>query len=55
MKAYRHGEMILIPVPENLESQWQDLFQQAGRKMDNHRWACGVPAVKATKLSLRRC
>jgi hypothetical protein len=37
MKAYRHGEMILIPVPENLEGQWQDLFQQAGRKMDNPR------------------
>ena len=37
MKAYRHGEMILIPVPENLEGQWQDLFEQAGRKMDNPR------------------
>jgi hypothetical protein len=37
MKAYRHGEMILIPVPENLEGQWQDLFEQAGRKMDDPR------------------
>ena len=37
MKAYRHGEMILIPVPEDLQGQWQDLFQQAGRTMDNPR------------------
>ena len=37
MKAYRHGEMILIPVPENLEDQWQNLFKQAGRKMDDPR------------------
>ena len=37
MKAYRHGEMVLIPVPENLEDQWQDLFQQAGQKMKNPR------------------
>ena len=37
MKAYRHGEMILIPVPENLERQWQDLFEQAGRKMNDPR------------------
>jgi hypothetical protein len=37
MKAYRHGEMILIPVPENLEDQWQDLFQQAGQKIDDPR------------------
>ena len=37
MKAYRHGEMILIPVPENLENQWRDLFEQAGRKMDDPR------------------
>jgi len=37
MKAYRHGEMILIPVPENLEDQWQNLFRQAGRKMDDPR------------------
>jgi len=37
MKAYRHGEMILIPVPENLEGQWQDLFEQAGRKMNDPR------------------
>jgi len=37
MKAYRHGEMILIPVPENLEDQWQNLFRQAGRKMDEPR------------------
>lgn len=35
MKAYRHGEMILIPVPEDLEGQWQDLFEQAGRKMND--------------------
>ena len=37
MKAYRHGEMVLIPVPENLESQWQDLFEQAGDKMKDPR------------------
>ena len=37
MKAYRHGEMILIPVPENLEGQWQDLFEQAGQKMNDPR------------------
>ena len=37
MKAYRHGEMILIPVPENLENQWQDLFKQAGETMDDPR------------------
>ena len=37
MKAYRHGEMILIPVPEKLEAQWQALFKQAGEKMDNPR------------------
>jgi hypothetical protein len=37
MKAYRHGEMILIPVPENLEDQWQKLFKQAGRKLDKPR------------------
>ena len=37
MKAYRHGEMILIPVPKNLQDQWQNLFKQAGRKMDNPR------------------
>jgi len=37
MKAYRHGEMILIPVPESLEGQWQDLFEQAGRKMNDPR------------------
>ena len=37
MKAYRHGEMILIPVPENLEGQWQDLFEQAGQKMNDSR------------------
>jgi len=37
MKAYRHGEMILIPVPENLENQWQDLFKQAGKTMDDPR------------------
>jgi hypothetical protein len=37
MKAYRHGEMILIPVPEDLEGQWQDLFEQAGQKMNDPR------------------
>jgi hypothetical protein len=37
MKAYRHGEMILIPVPKKLESEWQDLFEKAGQKMDNPR------------------
>jgi len=29
--------MVLIPVPENLEGQWQDLYEQAGQKMDNPR------------------
>ena len=37
MKAYRHGEMVLIPVPKGLEGQWQDLYQQAGQKMNNPR------------------
>ena len=37
MKAYRHGEMVLIPVPQNLEGQWQDLYEQAGQKMNNPR------------------
>lgn len=37
MKAYRHGEMILIPIPENLEGQWQNLFEQAGQKMNDPR------------------
>jgi hypothetical protein len=37
MKAYRHGEMVLIPVPEELDGQWQDLFEQAGQKMKNPR------------------
>jgi hypothetical protein len=37
MKAYRHGEMILIPVPEKFEDQWQDLFEQAGQKMKDPR------------------
>jgi hypothetical protein len=37
MKAYRHGEMILIPVPESLDGPWQELFRQAGRRMDNPR------------------
>jgi hypothetical protein len=37
MKAYRHGEMVLIPVPENLIDQWQNLFKQAGRKVDDPR------------------
>ena len=35
MKAYRHGEMVLIPVPEKLEAEWQDLYEQAGQKMKN--------------------
>lgn len=37
MKAYRHGEMVLIPVPKKLEDQWQDLYEQAGQKMNNPR------------------
>ena len=37
MKAYRHGEMVLIPVPKNLEDQWQDLYEQAGQKMKDPR------------------
>lgn len=37
MKAYRHGEMVLIPVPEKLEAEWQDLYEQAGQKMKNPR------------------
>jgi len=37
MKAYRHGEMVLIPVPKKLEDQWQDLYGQAGEKMKNPR------------------
>jgi hypothetical protein len=37
MKAYRHGEMVLIPVPKHLEAEWQDLYEQAGRKMKNPR------------------
>jgi hypothetical protein len=37
MKAYRHGEMILIPVPNDLEIMWQGLFEQAGKTMDDPR------------------
>jgi hypothetical protein len=37
MKAYRHGEMILIPVPEHLDGQWHALFKQAGQEMDDPR------------------
>jgi len=37
MKAYRHGEMVLIPVPEKLEGEWQDLYEQAGQKMKDPR------------------
>jgi hypothetical protein len=37
MKAYRHGEMVLIPAPQNLQEQWQDLYQQAGQKMESPR------------------
>ena len=37
MKAYRHGEMVLIPISQNLEGQWQELFQQSGQKMDDPR------------------
>ena len=37
MKAYRHGEMVLIPVPKNLEGEWQGLYEQAGQKMKNPR------------------
>jgi hypothetical protein len=29
--------MILIPVPADLEGQWQELFRQAGRTMDDPR------------------
>jgi len=35
MKAYRHGEMVLIPVPKKLEGEWQDVYEQAGQKMKN--------------------
>ena len=37
MKAYRHGEMILIPVPKKLEGEWQALYEQAGQKMNDPR------------------
>jgi len=37
MKAYRHGEMVLIPVPKGLEGQWKALYEQAGQKMNNPR------------------
>ncbi|NIQ12580.1 MAG: hypothetical protein GWO23_24300 [Gammaproteobacteria bacterium] len=37
MKAYRHGEMVLIPVPKKLEEQWQDLYEQVAQKMNNPR------------------
>lgn len=37
MKAYRHGEMILIPVPKDLEEQWKELYEQLGQKMENPR------------------
>jgi hypothetical protein len=37
MQAYRHGEMILIPVPEHLEGEWHALFGQAGQEMDDPR------------------
>jgi len=37
MKAYRHGEMVVVPVPKKLEGEWQDLYEQAGQKMDNPR------------------
>jgi len=37
MKAYRHGEMVLIPVPENLQDKWQALYEQAGQKTKDPR------------------
>jgi len=37
MKAYRHGEMVLIPVPQNRQEKWQDLYEQVGQKMNNPR------------------
>ena len=37
MKAYRHGEMVLIPVPERLANQWRNLFKEAGKTMDDPR------------------
>jgi len=37
MKAYRHGEMVLIPVPENLQDKWQALYEQAGQKLKDPR------------------
>ena len=37
MKAYRHGEMVLIPVPENIQDKWQALYEQAGQKTRDPR------------------
>ena len=37
MIAYRHGEMILIPVAEHFHGPWRQLFENAGRKMDDPR------------------
>ena len=37
MNAYRHGEMILIPVTESMENLWLDLFEKAAQRMENPR------------------
>ena len=37
MDAYRHGEMILIPISETNENIWLDLFESSGQKMKNPR------------------
>ncbi len=37
MNAYRHGEMILIPVSEAVEDQWLFLYENSGQKMTNPR------------------
>ena len=37
MNAYRHGEMILIPVSQAVEDQWLFLYENSGKKMDNPR------------------
>ena len=37
MNAYRHGEMILIPVSQAVEDQWLFLYENSGKKMENPR------------------
>jgi hypothetical protein len=37
MNAYRHGEMILVPITETTESIWLDLFESSGNRMENPR------------------